>query len=162
LSFGDETGIIIAMKDKFKIYIDRLREGTEENFSFSTPSTFMEIEEKELRFLGDIEITGTAYTTDDYLIINLQAKTRAESPCSICNGPVTLEISLDNFYHAEPLEDIRGAIFDYSAILRESLLLEIPAFIECGDPCPERSSIERFLCKENPEKVKEYFPFESL
>lgn len=151
------------MKEQFKIYIDRLRDGKREEFSFSISHDFMGVCENELRIVGDLNAEGSAYTTDDYLIIQLNLSLKAELPCSICNEPVAYEIAIEDFYHAEPLEEIRGAVFDYSDLVREALLLEVPAFIECEGKCPQRSQIENFLSKEeNVPEVKEYFPFESL
>lgn len=149
------------MKDQLKIYIDRLRDEKCEQISLLLPSEFMEISDRELIFSSPIEIEGEAYTADDFLILRLKAKTTFSLPCSICNEMITLPLELNNFYHTESLETIKGALFDFGEILRDTLLLDIPAFAECQSECPERKSVNKFFKKEEP-LSQEHFPFESL
>jgi hypothetical protein len=82
------------------------------------------------------------------------------------------ELKLD-FYHTELLSEIPSAIFDFRAVLREALLIEVPKTIECrGGKCPERATIAPYLGSRNPgtwdtdsgpqvEKTT-YFPFADL
>lgn len=150
-------------REDFRIHLERLREGQqiaiEENFS----PDFLDVHEKELAFQKPVSINGEAYLAGDALILHLKLLTFATIPCSICNEPVDVKISIDNFYHAEPIENVKGGVFDYREALREAVLLEIPAFVECQGKCPSRKEIKKYLTK--PGKSKEdgsYHPFADL
>ena len=145
----------------FKIYIDRLRQENTEKFSFAADPLFLEIEEKELIFDTPVEIKGEASLTCDYLILKFDVVTACKAVCSICNRLSPYEIKLKNIYCNIPLQEIRGAIFDFQALARESILLEIPPFYECrGGQCAERKNIEQFIKK--PKEKQTYFPFSNL
>lgn len=144
----------------FKIYADRLKGGQVEKISFTAPSDFLEIKESDLSFPHPIAIQGEAYIAEDHLIVHLQAHTQAKIPCSVCNEPFTFQIDVPDFYHTIPLEELKSAIFDFSLLLREDILLQIPHFAECSKgKCPERSSLSKYTIKE---KHDEQFPFSSL
>lgn len=144
-----------------KIYIDRLKDGRTEKIEEVMTPDFLDVHEAELTFSDPVSFSGDAYLTDDHLIIRLEIKTLAQIPCSICNHSVTVPIEIKDFYTAEPIKEITSACFDCSEILRESILLQVPAFAECdGGKCPERQNIKNFL--KQPEDKPELFPFKSL
>jgi len=149
--------------DQFKIYVDRLRGEKSETISFNLDATFLDVTEKDLTFSKEISVEGETYIADEYLIIRFSALTVATLPCSICNEGVDFPIELKNFYHTEPLEEIKGAIFDFKDLLRDTILLQAPLFAECIGGCQERSKVNKYF-KESPAPTtnKEYFPFESL
>jgi hypothetical protein len=73
------------------------------------------------------------------------------------------ELNVDNFYHTEPTEEIRSAVFDYSDALREALLIELPRTVECnGGKCPERAIITPFMRAEARTDQTTHFPFADL
>lgn len=141
------------------IYVDRLKEGQEEDFEGEISTSFLG---EEPVFEKTVSISGKAYVTGDHLILKLKAKTGAWMPCSICNENVLVPLVLDEFYHAESLDDI-PSVFDFSNLLREDLILQLPQFTECGGNCPERASLKQFLKKSNQEEPSHsQFPFSNL
>jgi hypothetical protein len=53
---------------------------------------------------------------EDTLILHLDIATKAIRLCSICNSPVKINVELKEFYHAEPLANIKSAIFNFKEI----------------------------------------------
>ncbi len=123
------------------IYIDRLSDGQEEVFEGTISSSFLGNDPK---FQDTLSLAGKAYVTGDHLILKFQASTAAWLPCSICNEQTLVPVNLINFYHAESTKEI-PSVFDFSKLLREDLLLQLPQFTECNGKCPERKNIEKFL-----------------
>ena len=110
--------------------------------------------------LAKVVVNGEAYLTNEHLILHLNAVTCATMPCAICNALIETELKIDHFYHAEPLEEIRCAVFDYSVALREALLLELPRTVECnGGNCPDRTIISPYMRSITP---TDNFPFQNL
>lgn len=134
------------MKDTFKIYIEQLRDGRTEAIEEHYAPDFIDLKDDEAVFKRDVQVEGQAYLADGNLIIHLQVIAYVIVPCSICNRPVEVEISIPDFYHMEPAEEIKTGIFDFSEMLREAIVLEIPPFGECNSGnCPERAAIAKFL-----------------
>ncbi len=148
----------------FKIYVDRLKDGHTQSIKEQISPDFLEIQEKELKFPSPIEIEGKAYLADDHLVIQLYLTTKASMPCTICNQEYLFPIVIESFYHIEPISSIQGHIFDYTALLREEILLQLPPFVECHQGnCPERSTLEAFLRKKEKTPVDAtYHPFADL
>lgn len=151
------------MDDAFKIYVEQLRKGDVEKINEKFDPSFLDIQEKELVFEDPILVIGEAYTTESELILHLEISTYAKLPCSICNEPVKIPVRLNNFYHSEPIERIKGGIFSMMDMLREGILLETPSFAECNEGlCPKRKDLERFFKKTTTEEESEYRPFDHL
>lgn len=147
----------------FKIFIDRLKGGQTEKIDEMADPLFLSVDEKELSFPSKIEVKGEAYLTDDHLIIRLKVKTVAKMPCAICNEMIERELKVDNFTHAQPIEEIPSAVFDYSELLREALLLDLPQYVECNKGnCPERATIAPFLRSQAKVEKTTYFPFADM
>lgn len=145
------------------IYVDRLKDGLVEKFAGTTNTEFLG---KDPLFQENLTLSGEAYVTSDHLILKLQAKTVTWLPCSICNELTEVPLSLSDFYHAEPLSEI-PSVFDFSELLREDILLQLPLFVECGGNCPHREEIKKFLKNPAEESVKGslhdvQFPFSDL
>lgn len=149
--------------ERFRIHIERLRDGQETQISEKLSPEFLEVSEEALSFYKPISVQGKAYVAGDSLILNLEVLATAVIPCAICNKPVEIEVSVDNFYHAEPLEEIKGGTFDFRDVIREAILVDIPHFAECNDgKCPARKEIKKYL--KEPEQADEegYHPFADL
>src|SRR3989339_723154 len=141
------------------IYADRLKEGQEEIFEGEISSSFLG---EDPGFQDKVYLSGKAYVTGDHLILKFKAKTAAWIPCSICNQPVLVPLVLEDFYHAESLDEIKS-VFDFSNLLREDLLLQLPLFTVCKGNCPERSSLKKFLKSPSQEGSNNaQFPFSNL
>lgn len=148
------------MKDQFKIYIDRLKGGDEECIQADFSPEFLHIEENELQFTHFVTIKGVCYLANDQLIVKLSAKTQAQIPCIICNKMSVIKISIPSIYFAIELTTIKDKIFDFSNLLRNSILLEVPHFTECNNKsCPERANIDLYLKRKSKDH---HFPFQGL
>ncbi len=151
-----------------KIYVDRLKEGNSEILNATLPSSILDIQEEELSFKEPVHVSGDAYLADDHLVTNINARTTASLPCSICNEPVSILINVKDHCATEPLSEIRSAIYDLTPEVREALLLQVPQFIECnGGNCPERETMKKYLHKvaadkKSPTSEQVYFPFSNL
>lgn len=130
----------------FKILIDRLKGSHTHKIEEKVDPGFLGPEEPELRFKAPVSVKGEAYLTDDHLIIHLRAATKISMPCAVCNEWIDVDLKVDDFYHTEPVEEIRSAIYDYSEVLREALLIELPRTVECSSgKCPDRTLMEPYL-----------------
>jgi len=155
------------MQDVFKIWVDRLGEGRIQKIAGSFAPGFLDIDEKELQFRAPVLVAGEAYLADQHLVIHLKAKTLATLPCAICNEMKPVELKVDNFYHSEAIGEIDGAVFDFSAPLREALLIELPSRFECSEGrCPERASLAPYLQRKatgpKGDGQNRHFPFADL
>jgi hypothetical protein len=151
------------VSDGFKIWIDRLSDGQIQKIKSLFPPAFLDVDEKELKFPFPVEVSGEAYLADMHLLLRLKASTRAVMPCIICNKMIETELKIVDFYHTEPLSDIRDAIFDFSDVLREALLSELPKYVECcSGNCPQREAIAPFLRKRSGAQPDVHFPFGNL
>jgi len=134
--------------DQFKIYPERLRDGHVERLHEVFPPDFIDVKEQELRFEHSVDVEGEAYLADDNLIIHLDIATIALMPCAICNEASEVPLEIKDFYHMEPLNEIHGAVFDLTDLLRETLLLELPKVVECNHGhCPQRQEVGKYFKK---------------
>ncbi len=153
----------MELADKFKIYVDRLRNGKREKLEESVPSDFLVVEGDEISFDETVELDGEAYLAEDHLVLHIDATVACQLPCSMCNEPVKAEIMVRGFYHVEPAEKIKSGVFDYSDSLREALLLEAPRFIQCnGGSCKSRKELSPYLRDQKKESGMESHPFSEL
>ncbi|MBM3183863.1 MAG: hypothetical protein FJZ64_00975 [Chlamydiae bacterium] len=152
------------MQEALKIWVDRLVDGKVQKINAVCDPSFLEMNEKELQFHTPVQMSGEAYLADKDLVIHLVIRTKVAMPCSICNEMIDSDLKVENFYHTEELSLITDAVFDFSAPLREALLLEIPTHFECsGGKCPARASIEPFLRSSTKQKGdSSHFPFADL
>ncbi|MES2121616.1 MAG: hypothetical protein V4492_02420 [Chlamydiota bacterium] len=150
--------------DNLNIYIDRLKNAEPQQFDESLTPAFLELDGDELRFIDQILLKGEAYLVDDHLIVHLNVKAPATLPCSICNEHTRVDIDLKNVCLTIPLEEIKGAIHNIGANIRESILLQAPLFAECGGKCPERDTIKSFLVPQKDAAPADivHFPFADL
>ena len=147
------------MENPLKIYIDRLSGEKTEKIAETLSSSFIDVNEKDLKFKGPVSLKGKAYLAEDHLIIQLDVEAEALIPCAICNETVEKKLHIRGFYHTEELEKIRGQVYDYTHPLREAVLLEVPSYVECLNNCPQRMSLKNYLKKGSDH---EQFPFADL
>lgn len=152
--------------ESFRIYVEQLRDGQIESLEETYPPAFLNVAEKDLAFVDPVRIKGEAYLADDVLVLHLDVRTLATMPCRICNESIKADVVINEFYHAEPLEEIKGSVFDFREMLREAILLETPPLAECHQGnCPKRKALQQFFKKEGTVKNGEeegYQPFADL
>lgn len=134
------------MHEEFLINIDRLRKKGNLSLNMAVPSNFLEIEGDELQFGAQVDIQGEAYIVDDRLIFHLDLIIPAIVACTICNGDAHRTVKINNLYHIEEISELKSPIFDFSTVLRQEILLEVPKFAECRDGnCPQRETFKAYL-----------------
>lgn len=145
----------------FKILIDRLKGGQTQKIDLREDPKFLGPDEPELKFHKPVIARGETYLADEHLIIHLQTSTGVKMPCAVCNAMIVeIELRVDHFYYAQPIEEIRDGEFDFSDPLREALLIELPKTAECNrGKCPERGSITPFIRSSEKET---YCPFADM
>ena len=156
------------MHDEFKIYVDQLRNGHETIIDEQLEPDFLDIQDQDLMFNKPVKLKGKAYVAEKELILHWDVKTEALVPCKICNDLVSIDIQIEDLYFTKPLSEIKTGIFNFKDLLRETILLEVPAFTECnGGNCLHRKEMKKYL-KEKPtssskeDKSEYYQPFADL
>lgn len=133
------------MDEGFKIYVDQLRNGHIEQIDELFTPEFMEICDDDLQFQQPVKVEGEAYLAENDLVLHLNIDTQAVIACAICNEPVIVDISIKGHYHTVPQEETKSGIYFFRDILRETILLETPGFVECEGKCPKRKEIQKYL-----------------
>lgn len=134
------------MNEDFLINVDQLRKKGNLNLDLALSSDFLGIDQEGVHFDSPVDIQGEAYIVDDRLILHLDLVVPATVPCTICNGEASVHVKINNFYHIEEIKKLKTTIFDFSKVLREEILLEIPKFAECKDGnCPDREEMKHYL-----------------
>ena len=151
----------------FKIFVEQLREGHTEEIAEEFSPEFLDVHEAELVFSKPVKVKGQVYLADEMLVLHFDIATTAILPCSVCNEPVAIDLSVEGFYHAVPLSEIKGGIYDLREIIRETILLEVPLLAECRQgKCPQRKAMKKFLKKEGSsgggDEGEGYRPFANL
>lgn len=156
------------MDPAFTLFINPLKKGKTEEIDHQFSPEFLDVREEDLEFNHPVDVKGSAYVAGDDLILNLSIHTKATIPCSMCNDPVDVDVSLKDFYYVELLENIKSGVFEMQDTIREAILVETPSFVEChGGKCPQREQLEKYLTQ--PEEGEEtglesgdFHPFQDL
>lgn len=144
------------MDDVFKIYVEQLRQGSEEEIHEALEPGFLEIYEIDLAFDKPVILEGIAYLAEHELVLRWDIQTEAILPCSICNEAVRIPIHVNHFYYSEPLSKIKSGVYNFKDLLRETILLEVPTFAECnGRNCPRRQEYRKYLKERSDEPSRE-------
>lgn len=152
------------LEEEFRIYVERLRHDKREQIQLEVAPGFLEVNDQFLSFTESVVVKGEAYLANDALVIHLEITAQAVVPCTICNAPVQIEVQIPDFYHVEPLEDIKTGFFDFKQVVREAILLEAPTFAECNNgSCSKRKEMAKYLAHEKKdEEPNGYHPFANL
>lgn len=149
--------------DPFKIHLEQLRDGQTAKIDEKFDPDFLDVHEKDLEFKKPVHVTGDVYIAGDALVLHFVINTNAFIPCSVCNEPVDIGVNIEDFYHLEPLVDIKGGIFNFKEVVREAVLLEVPAFAECNEgKCKKRKELKKYLKDQNKTTEEGYHPFANL
>lgn len=137
------------MSEDLKIYIDRLRDWKVEKLDCSLSPESIDLADSEISFPENVHVKGEAYTAEDTLVLHLNIQAVSEVPCIVCNQAARKEIILNGVYHTIPIAEVKSGMFHMGELIREDIMLEAPAFLECNlGNCPERTSIDKYLKKE--------------
>src|SRR5262245_11118195 len=114
------------------LYIDRLRGGEEFFFEEEMNPDFLNLEnDPEFSSSEKVRVSGKAYLAGDWLVIQGSIETALTVLCSMCNESFGMPVHVD-WVHEEPISNIKGGLFDYSELVREEILLEVPYYRLCG------------------------------
>lgn len=136
----------------FIINTDRLKKSQElkVKLEFEVGSAFLCVQDQEIKFGDRVSVSGEVYIVDEELILHLNMEAAAILVCNICNGEAHTQIQINDVYHVVDLKEIKSPLFDFSSVIREEILLEIPRFVECnGGNCPDRELIKPYLVENN-------------
>lgn len=147
-------------EEDFDIYIDRLTDGKTQEISQEISPSFIDVCEEELKFQVPVHIEGEAHVAQDTLVLRLSIETQATMPCSICNQEMQIKIEISDSYFSEEIASIAHGVFNYKALLRESILLEVPLTAECDGSCKERENMAHLL--KNKQNKDQIYPFADL
>lgn len=149
------------MTDTFKIFLDRLIDGSEQDLDDTISNDQLFVNEDELKFDNTTTVKGKAYLAADHLIIDIYAEVGVKMPCSVCNEFIPFNLKMERQKLTIPTEEIKNKVYNYKDLIKESILLQIPQTIECEGRCPERPSIEPYLAKKKAD-LSNHFPFSGL
>jgi len=151
------------------IYTDRLIGGKVEEVDCMVSPAFIGVVENDFQFVDPVHVKGAFYLADDHLVGHLVITTTLRQPCSVCNTISPFPLTIENYYIAEPLENIPSGLYYPHEGIREAILLEAPNFSEChGGNCPSRSALTPFIrqhdqpLKDDTEAAHSYLPFKNL
>lgn len=148
----------------FQIPLGPLQTGQTAQLDIVVPAAdFLDIEDENLAFSGDVAVSGEAYLAEEELVLHIGISAVSLVKCLICDRYIETPIEMKNLYHAVSLKEIKGAFFDMKDLVRENLLLEAPEFAECnGGQCPDREEIKNYM--HDPEKGENegFSPFSDL
>lgn len=133
------------MDHPFKISLSRLQKEGKIALSEHIEEDFLEVHERDLDYTDPIDLKGSVELAGSAVLIKFSLHTKAKTPCIICSKPAKIEVNLNDVCHAEPLENIQGEIFDFSAIVRDLILTETRPYAECFGGCPERANLGQYL-----------------
>ena len=133
----------------FSLNIHSLSENDPIQIDDKFDPSFLDLDEKEIKFKDPVEIKGKIYLASDDLIIDVSIKTYVTMPCSICNEQIKYLLVNKNYIHTQQLKTIKDAVYDYTEIIRQAVILELPTKVECNNNCPERENIAPYLKKKN-------------
>jgi uncharacterized metal-binding protein YceD (DUF177 family) len=133
----------------FKIFVEQLKDGRKEKIDFTVDPEFLDLHEAEIALPSPVKIEGEAYVTDAELILHLNVETTAIVPCAVCNKPTSIPLAAKEVYFTTPLDTLPSAIYDYTDVIRDELVLLIPQFVECGgeNQCPGRADLKKYSKK---------------
>lgn len=148
----------------FRIYVEQLRDGNIEMLREELAPDFIDVSEKDLKFVDPVHLNGEAYLADDDLVLLLKCTTYATMPCAICNELIKHPVIVQGDYQMVPLKEIKTGIFDFKELLREAILLETPNSTECHNgKCPQRAQIQQYIKNEKSDGTGDtYQPFADL
>jgi len=136
------------MKALLPLYIDRLRDGRIENIEQELDPKQLDIIDDEIDCVKPIATSIKAYLADDFLIICLSLSAELLLHCRICNEQFAFPLTLSHIDQEIPLDEIHDAVFDVASMIREILLVEVPAYPQCGGKvCCNRDSIKKYFSK---------------
>ena len=157
----------MSVAKPFCIHVDHLKTDEVEEISEALSPDFLELlPSDDVKAVKPIAVKGEAYIAGDYLIVSLHIATQLQIPCAVCNEVFSFTVDLPDFVYEEPLEDIKHGVFDFAELVRETVLLEVPFYPQCGGTsCLNRAHVEKFLKKKeagDEEEGEGYQPFRDI
>ena len=150
--------------DRLCVYLERLVSGRKQEFDELVEPDLLNLSDETLTFQDPVYVKGEAYLAEGWLILHLSVDTKVTVPCSLCNEPVAIDISVKGLIEEEAVETIHGGVFDFSDRIREVVLLEVPFYPQCGGAeCSNRKDVEKYLAK-NKDQGQDHWhhPFSEL
>lgn len=142
---------VLCMSTTCLLFLDDLSREEEVSLAFELDPSFLDLTEKdEAQPSKPIVAQGTASLVGEFICLNLDVQCSFMLPCALCNEKFEYEVSA-SIEHQEPVENIKQRKWDFTDLVREAILLEVPFFPQCGgETCRHRDEIQKYLV--NPEE----------
>lgn len=131
------------------LFLDDLRREDECPLSLEVDPAILELSEKdEAKPVHPIVLKGTASLLGEFISLRLKVQCTFILPCALCNEPFEYELQA-TIDHQEPVSDIRHRQWNFTEVVREAILVELPFFPQCGgSDCKNRQQIQKYLVKQ--------------
>lgn len=152
------------------IDLTSLRHEQEMPLSLVLDAAFLDLSEKdEAKASGPVSLEGICSLVDEYVVLQLSIKAQFLLPCAMCNEPFTYEVFIENLCHQEHVGDKRHPTWDFSEVIREAILLELPFFPQCGQAenqkkCLRFDEVKKYLVsqKSDAQQDEVHTPFKEF
>lgn len=147
------------------VSLDHLQQNEEIRLLYELDPAFLDLSiHDEAQPSKPVFVEGACSLVDDYVLVNVRVRAFFSLRCAFCNEPFEYEVSLDHYAHQERVESLRTKEWDLSEHLRESILLELPFFPQCGGKvCLHRDEIQKYFSSRTQKKdEQQQFPFENF
>jgi hypothetical protein len=120
----------------------------------SVDAQFLDLaNDDELQVTKPIVIKGRIYRTSEWLIIDASIRAVFNAACPLCNDSFELPVEIASWNHQQLISDVDGQTWDITEALRESILIEVPFFAQCGgSSCKNYKEVEPFIRADAPEE----------
>lgn len=139
------SALIVKKTFAMAIYPDRLQGGASQSLDGEYDPSLLGVEVEGVVFDSPLKLQGKAYLAGDHLVLHYDLAIEFKMPCSVCNREVVKTLVLQGLYSTFELKDIPHRVWDFAPTVRESILLELPARVECEGSCPHRQEMQAFL-----------------
>lgn len=151
------------MIEELKVFLSDLDSGLCSKLDVSVSPEFLNVKDADLAFVDPVHVQGDVYLAGDELIAKISCHTHASMTCKVCNEMTKVEVAVEGLYFTYPRSEVVNGQFNCTELVREAILLDLPAFAECGGDCPQRDSLGAYLADTSDSTEEEvYRPFADL
>jgi uncharacterized protein len=133
----------MAISSPFRIPVAELlrRHGASRDLHVSEPLADLRGPVAEITPSSPVSIDGTLERISDGIVVRGTVTAEWTAPCSRCLAPVTgtISVHVDELFEPHPLAgetyELEIDVIDLEPLIRDALLLELPAVPLCRDDC---------------------------
>ena len=134
------------MSNKCLFFLDQLQGGGEIAIDLELDPSFLELQETdEAKACSSIVVEGPACLVDGFICLSVEATGSFRMACALCNEPFEYKVKVP-IRHQEPTDTMKQGKWNFTEVVREAILLELPFFPQCGGKeCLHREEIQKYL-----------------